>query len=190
MHAEQCPICGGSGKGTLPDIPQTAAVQVPSTCHGCNGKGWVSVEDHTTPVYSHPAIRVLDTKESGIAPLCNSEYWDGGVIEESNPPTLAEVEAKADGTVEEHLRYYGVKPGVAEVESDDEQELHADVPPLKTNNGLLQVAVGDLPPFKNCPAWMFGDSPEPPQETQNEREAKMLAEQVPGKPDPPQEADV
>jgi DnaJ-class molecular chaperone len=42
-HAEKCPICKGVGKvcsneyATCPD----------ATCHGCNGKGWVTVEDKT-----------------------------------------------------------------------------------------------------------------------------------------------
>ena len=28
-HAEKCPVCGGE----------------PIACHGCNGRGWVTVED-------------------------------------------------------------------------------------------------------------------------------------------------
>jgi len=35
-HAELCPVC--TGKGTLPN-----GTTVPTTCHGCLGKGWVTV---------------------------------------------------------------------------------------------------------------------------------------------------
>jgi len=33
-HAEQCPVCKGSGK-----------LQLDATCHGCDGKGWIAVDD-------------------------------------------------------------------------------------------------------------------------------------------------
>lgn len=39
-HAEKCPICGGSGR--LPDDGKTTDVKYP-ICHGCNGKGWITV---------------------------------------------------------------------------------------------------------------------------------------------------
>ncbi len=39
-HAENCPICGSSGK-VKKDDGGTAAEKVP--CHGCGGKGWVEV---------------------------------------------------------------------------------------------------------------------------------------------------
>lgn len=42
MHAERCPVCGGTGRiVTLPHLTVPVTVQ----CHGCNGKGWVSVPD-------------------------------------------------------------------------------------------------------------------------------------------------
>ena len=34
MHAEQCPVCKSSGKYEEKE------------CHGCNGKGWVTVTDN------------------------------------------------------------------------------------------------------------------------------------------------
>ncbi len=40
-HAETCPLCNGSGK--LQEPGSTAVMN--KTCHGCGGKGWVSVED-------------------------------------------------------------------------------------------------------------------------------------------------
>ena len=43
MHAEVCPLCKGSGWKT--DL--TGVV-----CHGCNGRGWVEVNDSVAqPVY-------------------------------------------------------------------------------------------------------------------------------------------
>jgi len=37
MHAEKCPVCDGEGSlaGVLPDEKRT--------CHGCEGRGWVTV---------------------------------------------------------------------------------------------------------------------------------------------------
>lgn len=32
-HAQQCPVCGGSGK-----VKE-------KICHGCDGRGWVEVSD-------------------------------------------------------------------------------------------------------------------------------------------------
>jgi len=41
-----CPVCKGSGKYTEPN--DTTAGPQERTCHGCEGKGWVS----DTPPYS------------------------------------------------------------------------------------------------------------------------------------------
>lgn len=45
MHAEKCPVCGGSGHiADYNDTPQTTSASVNyRTCHGCGGKGWVLV---------------------------------------------------------------------------------------------------------------------------------------------------
>jgi len=47
-HAERCPIC--YGKGTIPDKYNT---NTEHKCHGCDGKGWVSVADE--PYYPYPS---------------------------------------------------------------------------------------------------------------------------------------
>jgi len=39
-HAEICPVC--VGKGVVYGIAETGACPT-ETCHGCNGKGWVTV---------------------------------------------------------------------------------------------------------------------------------------------------
>jgi DnaJ-class molecular chaperone len=46
-HAEVCPICHGSGKITDSLTGYTPTNTEPNTryCHGCGGKGWVSVQD-------------------------------------------------------------------------------------------------------------------------------------------------
>ena len=43
MHAELCPVCKGEGTVIL---EKEAAVRVP--CHGCDGRGWVTVQDQST----------------------------------------------------------------------------------------------------------------------------------------------
>lgn len=45
-HAEICPVCKGSGK--LEDITPIDIRE--KSCHGCNGKGWVTVES----LYPYP----------------------------------------------------------------------------------------------------------------------------------------
>ena len=47
-HAEICPVCSGEGKITKhysPTDHTTAQTSYSYTCHGCNGKGWVIVQD-------------------------------------------------------------------------------------------------------------------------------------------------
>jgi DnaJ-class molecular chaperone len=48
-HSEVCPVCKGLGKvfdATIPNYGITTSnIYNQATCHGCNGKGWVQVED-------------------------------------------------------------------------------------------------------------------------------------------------
>ena len=43
MHAEVCPLCGGTGKKENWNPQVTAPLS--ETCHGCGGLGWISVPD-------------------------------------------------------------------------------------------------------------------------------------------------
>ena len=45
-HAEKCPVCGGKGNARKGNSEPNEG---PLDCHGCNGKGWVEVEDHISP---------------------------------------------------------------------------------------------------------------------------------------------
>jgi len=46
MHAEKCPVCGGTGRVNLePDPGTTAQMGNEVLCHGCGGSGWVTVAD-------------------------------------------------------------------------------------------------------------------------------------------------
>ena len=43
-HAEICPVCNGVGTVTTAKPYSITAVTTPEkTCHGCGGKGWVTV---------------------------------------------------------------------------------------------------------------------------------------------------
>jgi len=46
-HSEICPVC--QGKGKLEDKQVTHGEK---TCHGCNGRGWVEVQDSGFPFIS------------------------------------------------------------------------------------------------------------------------------------------
>lgn len=57
---ETCPVCWGKGK--LPDDGKTTAV-IERTCHGCGGKGWVTVQEHRSmPPYT--PRKVFDGRSS------------------------------------------------------------------------------------------------------------------------------
>ena len=43
-RAEICPVCSGTGVYPKPD-PNNKTQAESRTCHGCQGKGWVSIED-------------------------------------------------------------------------------------------------------------------------------------------------
>ena len=52
-HAEKCPICEGSGRLPLPvEMGTSASRPYDKLCHGCGGKGWVSVQDEIVTVLS------------------------------------------------------------------------------------------------------------------------------------------
>ena len=42
MQAVKCPVC--EGKGVVYGIAETGAMPT-TTCHGCDGRGWVEVGD-------------------------------------------------------------------------------------------------------------------------------------------------
>jgi DnaJ-class molecular chaperone len=44
MHAEKCPVCKGTGRKNKE--PSDEGMR---DCYGCDGKGWVTVEDETPP---------------------------------------------------------------------------------------------------------------------------------------------
>lgn len=57
-HAEVCPVCKGTA--VYPPYDTTVAPAGPQAkCHGCNGKGWVAVEDGG----ASPAIVPLPTPQ-------------------------------------------------------------------------------------------------------------------------------
>ena len=69
MKAVKCPVCDGSGKVKDPDYDSdtTAGKQGNVTCHGCNGKGWVEVnEDYQfVPVNPYPYPKPWDNYPYG-----------------------------------------------------------------------------------------------------------------------------
>lgn len=44
-HAEVCPVCKGSGKYKQYGEGLSTVSYYETTCHGCNGKGWVIVPE-------------------------------------------------------------------------------------------------------------------------------------------------
>jgi len=45
MKAVICPICWGSGKYVRPEHGYTDSSPKEEICHGCGGKGWVTVPE-------------------------------------------------------------------------------------------------------------------------------------------------
>lgn len=55
-HSEICPICKGCGiYKEYYDYVNTTGAFSQRTCHGCNGKGWITVPD-SYPSYRHPDL--------------------------------------------------------------------------------------------------------------------------------------
>lgn len=70
-HAETCPLCGGTGNRDKEDTSSC-----PISCHGCYGKGWVSVEDTSyfgdSPMYQWPVYP--NYTSSGMSRFHNIDY--------------------------------------------------------------------------------------------------------------------
>ena len=48
-HAETCPVCMGDGvMGYADEDGQDLDDRDVMICHGCNGAGWITVQDRTT----------------------------------------------------------------------------------------------------------------------------------------------
>lgn len=56
-HAEKCPVCGGTGKAAPAGAWAGSPDSFP-TCHGCQGKGWVTVEDSPKVCPTSPPVPV------------------------------------------------------------------------------------------------------------------------------------
>lgn len=50
-HAEICPVCKGTGKyKEYYNLVSTTNAWTEKFCHGCDGKGWVTVQDAETTI--------------------------------------------------------------------------------------------------------------------------------------------
>lgn len=47
-HSEICPVCKGTGK-YKEYTNYSCSIYSEHTCHGCNGKGWVTINDEQVP---------------------------------------------------------------------------------------------------------------------------------------------
>ncbi len=63
MHAERCPVCGGSGAIAL--FSQAQALRA---CHGCQERGWVLIPDPGDQAKAEAATRVYAQLQAVPAP--------------------------------------------------------------------------------------------------------------------------
>lgn len=70
MHAERCPVCLGYGKvrnsGEHTFGPVATSLMPKAVCHGCDGKGWVEVNDgqDSTSVLKQEVVLVTNPEKS------------------------------------------------------------------------------------------------------------------------------
>lgn len=56
-HAEICPVCQGSGKyREYINYATTTNASYERTCHGCGGKGWVTVSEYEEISYHASSV--------------------------------------------------------------------------------------------------------------------------------------
>lgn len=74
-HAEICPVCEGIGRikelndGTINKIELSLPINA-RVCHGCDGKGWVTVEDEVVEkMESEKKVKTWVT-----CPRCKTEH--------------------------------------------------------------------------------------------------------------------
>ncbi len=81
-HAEKCPVCKGAGKVSSNNASTTGPYF--GTCHGCGGKGWVTVQD----IQTTEAREGLQAADSGGALVpCKERVNPAGVdSKEHNEP--------------------------------------------------------------------------------------------------------
>ena len=58
-HAEKCPLCLGSGQIQEWDTLGQYSYQ----CHGCSGKGWITVEDSVQYKYCRASGTNIEEKK-------------------------------------------------------------------------------------------------------------------------------
>jgi hypothetical protein len=64
-HSEKCPVCKGEGKIGNDNCRDCVST---STCHGCAGKGWVTVQDEFK---LNPAqIGIIEDNKTHDDPAC------------------------------------------------------------------------------------------------------------------------
>jgi len=79
-HTEKCPVCYGQGK-----VLDAIGNPTLETCHGCNGRGWVTVGDDGLDQTGKPIALVLSERMG-------------------NGESLEELEAKARAIVQSAIR--------------------------------------------------------------------------------------
>ena len=61
-HAQRCPICLGEGEIRENDVVCTMGPQL-KTCHGCGGRGWITIQDpYPSPTTLTPPNWLEDKK--------------------------------------------------------------------------------------------------------------------------------
>jgi len=77
MHAERCPVCNGRGTLRPEDLGECGYTSsAERQCHGCGGKGWVTVGDYNPQPIDWSTPHIPDWWPGPYTVICCTPWID------------------------------------------------------------------------------------------------------------------